>query len=80
MVSWTIPPTYIVEKMQMAIHSYTIPFRTVNFYPSYLLVVLHKNRLTSILERKRKRLVVMTMTTSILKIILFVVYFINDTL
>jgi hypothetical protein len=78
MVSWTIPPT--VEKIQMAIHSYTVPFRTVNSYSFYLLVVLHKNRLTSILERKRKRLVVMTMTTSILKIILFVVYFINDTL
>jgi hypothetical protein len=65
-------------KMQMAIHSLTDPFYTANFYPSYLLIGLHKNRLTSTLERKKRRLVVMTMTRSILKIISFVVHFIND--
>ena len=62
----------------MAIHSLTDAFRTANSYPSYLLIVLHKNRLTSTLEKKRRRFVVMTMTTSILKIISFVVHFIND--
>ena len=80
MVSWTIPSAYIMEKMQMTIHSLTDPFRTANSYPSYLLIVLHKNKLTSTRGKKGRRLIVMTMTRSILKIISFVVSFINDTL
>jgi hypothetical protein len=67
-----------VEKMQMAIHSLTDPFCTANSYPSYLLIGLHKNRPTSTLERKRRRLIVMIMTRSVLKIISFVVHFIKD--
>jgi hypothetical protein len=67
-----------VEKMQMAIHGLTNPICITNSYPSYLLIELHKNRPTSTLERKRRRLIVMIMTRSILKIISFVVYFIKD--
>jgi hypothetical protein len=56
--------------------SLTDPSHTANSYPFYLLVVLQK---IDSLERKRRRLVVMTMKKSILEIISFVVHFINDT-
>jgi len=48
--------------------SLTVPSHTANFHPSYLLVVLQK---IYSLERKRRRLIVMTMTRSILEIIQF---------
>ena len=60
----------------MAIYSLTDPSHTANFYPSYLLIVLQK---IDSLERKRRRLIVMTMTRSLVEIISFVVHFINDT-
>ena len=85
MVSWThlIEKTldsnglmdYIMEKIQMTIYSLTDPSHTANSYPSYLLIVLQK---IGSLERKRRRLVAMTMTRSLVKIILFVVHFINN--
>ena len=56
----------------MAIYILTNPSHTV-------VDCVTKNRLISTLERKRRRLVVMTMT-SLVEIISFVVHFINDTL
>ena len=50
MVSWTIPLTYIMEKIQIAIYSLTNPSHTANSHPSYLLIVLQK-----ILFRKKKK-------------------------
>ena len=70
MVSWTIPFTYIMEKMQMIIVSQTLSILLVDY-------IKKKKRLISTLEKK-KRLIVMTMTRSILQILSFMIYFIND--
>jgi hypothetical protein len=50
---------------------------TANSHPFYLLIVLQK---INFLERKKRRLIVMIMTRSLVEIISFVVHFINDTL
>jgi hypothetical protein len=57
--------------------SLTNPSHTANSHPFYLLIVLQK---INFLERKKRRLIVMIMTRSLVEIISFVVHFINDTL